>query len=83
MFFIIDGSGSPVRLDDSPVFAICPECGVDHLFAEFWDAVCGWDNFDVYGTSVYCPECTRKHNLKREAGEQQKTRFRLLKGDKK
>jgi len=62
MFFvkekINDAVDVTVELHDDNVFCICPGCGCEveiNLAELFSDG-----ESDLYGTAVYCPECSRR-----------------------
>lgn len=53
-------AGEPVILpiEDDNVFTHCPDCGREHA-VDLVEIASGGD-FDLYGSAVYCEDCTRK-----------------------
>jgi len=52
--------GVTIRADitDESVFTVCPGCGIEHQVD--LQSIITNDQFDFYGTSTYCPECSKK-----------------------
>lgn len=48
-----------VVITDENVYTLCPICGKEHMVDII--GLCEDGNFDLYGTSVYCPECSEEH----------------------
>jgi hypothetical protein len=47
------------EIHDDNVFTHCPDCGIEHqvdIAAVFVDG-----EIDLYGTGVFCKECSKKH----------------------
>ena len=61
MFYIkVKESGLDLKFDitDENVYTICPDCGAEHQ-VDIGEILS--DGFsDLYGTSVCCPECSKK-----------------------
>ena len=54
-----------IPIEHDNVFTVCPVCGEEHQI----DLSEGWgDEFDFYGTAVYCKKCTE---LRRESHEEE------------
>lgn len=47
-----------VVITDENVYTVCPDCGKEHA-VDIVD-LCGSEDFDLYGTSVYCHGCGEK-----------------------
>lgn len=62
MFYIKTEVGNSVtitaEINDDNVFTLCPECGEEHR-ADLQDAVID-GQLDLYGTAIYCAECSAK-----------------------
>lgn len=71
MFYIKSevGNGITIKaeINDDNVFTTCPECGEEHL-ADLQDAVID-GMLDLYGTAIYCSECSEKLASERAEAE--------------
>lgn len=62
MFYIKTKRGHHIPIEDGEcgnVFTTCPDCGRE-FEVELSDLIVN-DNIDVYGTQLYCTECTANH----------------------
>jgi len=50
-----------VDITDENVFTTCPDCGKE-VQVDLTDFA-GDEEFDLYDTGVYCPECSKRHWL--------------------
>lgn len=64
MFYVKEkiGENAEIRIDitDENVFCRCPKCGGETRV--FLDEVLRDEDSDLYGTAVFCDECSRKMN---------------------
>lgn len=69
MFYIKSEVGNGVtitaEINDDNVFTRCPECGEEHQ-VDLQDAVMD-GQLDLYGTAIYCAECSAKREKTRAA----------------
>lgn len=54
------------EITDENVFTTCPDCGVEHPVV-LADTVDADGRLDLFGTAIYCPECSEK--IRGELGE--------------
>ncbi|WP_298030053.1 hypothetical protein [uncultured Dysosmobacter sp.] len=56
--FYVKGRGEKINLDYENVFTRCPICGKEFP-VDIAELLSGGD-VDLYGTSIYCPECAER-----------------------
>lgn len=56
--FYVKGRGEKINLDYENVFTHCPICGKEFP-VDIAELLSGGD-VDLYGTSIYCPECAER-----------------------
>lgn len=63
---ISDGATINLEITDENVFTVCPDCGKEHSvdLAE----ISMLEDFDLYGTAVYCADCSEARQQARETG---------------
>lgn len=59
MYYILNGNGKRIDVDDMEFFSDCYSCGARIHHDDFWELVRESD-FDPYGTAHLCPRCFRK-----------------------
>lgn len=56
--FYVKGKNEIIAIHEDNVLAVCPECGKPHMIDPEHMVVDG--SLDLYGTTVYCEECSEK-----------------------
>lgn len=59
MFYIKLNNCTRIEITDKNVFTTCPECGKE-FHVDLMELLHDSTDFDLYGTLVYCDECSRK-----------------------
>lgn len=54
--FYLKHKGRKLEIREDNVYTICPGCGKEH-HVDLVD-ILSLENSDLYGTTVYCPDCT-------------------------
>lgn len=65
--FYLKHRGKKLNIRDDNVYTICPECGREHKVD--LQAILSSEHSDLYGTAVYCEECSAKREEARKAGK--------------
>lgn len=60
---INDAMEVSIEINDENVYTTCPGCGIEHRIDIVEMAQCG--DFDLFGTAIYCCECSEKMNKSR------------------
>lgn len=63
--FYIKEADKKIDLAETPIFTACPRCGAEHEI-DLVEVINAIDGFDLYGTAVYCEECTTARAAERE-----------------
>ena len=63
---IAEGVTVRTVITDENVFTVCPQCGLEHK-VDLCDVLSGGDT-DLYGTQVYCRECSTKRLVSMQEG---------------
>lgn len=62
--FYLKYNGEKLPIEDGNVYTICPECGREHA-VDLQEILEGGDA-DLYGTAVYCEECSARRESVRQ-----------------
>lgn len=63
MFYLKTNDCTRIEITDQNIFTTCPECGKE-FHVDLMELVHGLDSFDLYGTQVFCDECSQKMHAK-------------------
>lgn len=59
MFYLKTESGEKLEITDENTYTICPGCGIEHSVC-LGDVVDTSGELDLFGTGVYCVECSKR-----------------------
>lgn len=60
--FYMKHKGKKLEVLEDNVYTICPQCGKEHV-VDLHD-ILSCEHADLYGTSIYCEECSYERALK-------------------
>lgn len=63
--FYMKHKGKRLEIREDNVFTICPLCGREHA-VDLQD-ILSYEHSDLYGTNVYCQQCSEQRERDRKA----------------
>lgn len=66
--FFVKSNNAEIPVEDLKIYSKCPVCGkVDEISEDFWEWVADKEEpLDIYGSSLYCADCTRESQTFRQ-----------------